>query len=130
VHTTHGLLHLSRAGMGPAEISKHATSRTRERYRPTVDSDFSVLVVLHLEGRLETFKYRGLEMICEASGSDFRDAMIHTTARGLALDEPIDNQDPSANLGVRRTQLADSLNAVPCDCEWRHIADEDRSGPR
>ena len=29
------------------------------RYRPTVDSDFSVLVVLHPEGGMETFKYRG-----------------------------------------------------------------------
>ena len=63
------------------------------RYRPTVDSDFSVLVVLHPEGRMETFKYRGSKMICEASGADFRSAMIHTTACGLALDEPIDNQD-------------------------------------
>jgi hypothetical protein len=69
------------------------------RYRPTVDSDFSVLVVLHLEGRIETFKYRGLEMICEASGPDFRTAMIHTTARGLALDEPIDNQDSACQPG-------------------------------
>jgi hypothetical protein len=63
------------------------------RYRPTVESDFSVLVVLRPEGRMETFKYRGSELICEASGSDFRSAMIHTTACGLALDEPKDNQD-------------------------------------
>jgi hypothetical protein len=63
------------------------------RYRPTVDSDFSVLVVLHPEGRMDTFKYRGSELICEASGADFRSAMIHTTACGLALDEPIDHQD-------------------------------------
>jgi hypothetical protein len=62
------------------------------RYRPTVDSDFSVLVKLHRDGGIHTFKYRGSEMICEASGSDFRGAMIHTTACGLALDEPIDNQ--------------------------------------
>jgi hypothetical protein len=65
----------------------------RMRYRPEVESDFSVLVVLHPEGRMETFKYRGSKMICEASGSEFRCAMIHTTACGLALDEPIDNQD-------------------------------------
>ena len=63
------------------------------RYRPTVDSDFSVLVVLHTEGRMETFKYRGSELLCEASGQDFKAAMIHTTACGLALDEPIDHQD-------------------------------------
>ena len=58
------------------------------RYRPTVDSDFSVLVVLHPRGRMETFKYRGSALLCEASGPDFRTAMIHTTARGLSLDEP------------------------------------------
>ena len=58
------------------------------RYRPEVDSDFSVLVVLHSEGRMETFKYCRSELICEASGSDYRTAMIHTTARGLSLDEP------------------------------------------
>ena len=38
------------------------------RYRSTVKSDFSVLVVLHREGRMETFKYRGSELICEACG--------------------------------------------------------------
>lgn len=63
------------------------------RYRPEVDSDFSVLVVLHRDGGIDTFKYRGSEMICEASGADFRSAMIHTTACGLALDEPIDNRE-------------------------------------
>jgi hypothetical protein len=36
------------------------------RYRPTIDSDFSVLVVLHREGRIDTFKYRGSDLICEA----------------------------------------------------------------
>ena len=61
-------------------------------YRPTVDNEFSVLVVLHRDGRIDTFKYRGSELICEASGSDFRTAMIHTTACGVALDEPIDSQ--------------------------------------
>jgi hypothetical protein len=57
-------------------------------YRPTVDSEFSVLVVLHTEGRMETFKYRGSELICEASGPNFRTTMIHTSAYGLAVDEP------------------------------------------
>jgi len=32
-------------------------------YRPTIDSDFSVLVVRYREGRFETFKYRGSELI-------------------------------------------------------------------
>ena len=46
--------------------------QTRQmRYRPTIESDFSVLVVLHPEGRIETFKYRGSELICEACGPDF-----------------------------------------------------------
>jgi len=66
---------------------------TQMRYRPSIESDFSVLVVLHPKGRIETFKYRASEMICEASGPDFRTAMIQTTGRGLALDEPNDNQD-------------------------------------
>jgi hypothetical protein len=42
---------------------------------------------------METFKYRGSEMISEASGADFRSAMIHTTACGLALDEHVDNPE-------------------------------------
>jgi hypothetical protein len=35
-------------------------------YRPTIDSDFSVLVVTHQEGSIETFKYRASELIYEA----------------------------------------------------------------
>ena len=63
--------------------------RSRQmRYRSSIDSDFSVLVVLHREGRIETFKYRGSDLICEACGPDFRTAMIHTTAGGLAPGEP------------------------------------------
>jgi hypothetical protein len=30
---------------------------------PTVDSDFSLLVVLYQEGRIEIFKYHGSEVI-------------------------------------------------------------------
>jgi hypothetical protein len=63
------------------------------RYRSTTDSDFSVVVKLYRDGGIDTFKYRGSELICEASGADFRSAMIHTTACGLALDEPIDNPE-------------------------------------
>jgi hypothetical protein len=58
------------------------------RYRPTIDSDFSVLVVLHRKGRIETFKYPGSELICQACGPDFRTVMVHTTAGGLAPNEP------------------------------------------
>jgi hypothetical protein len=76
----------------PGTFVDGAQSR-QMRYRPEVDSDFSVLVKLHRDGGIDTFKYRGSELICEASGADFRSAMIHTTACGLALDEPIDNQD-------------------------------------
>jgi hypothetical protein len=42
------------------------------RYRSAIDSDFSVLVKLHRDGGIETFKYRGAELICEASGPDLR----------------------------------------------------------
>jgi hypothetical protein len=69
------------------------------RYRPEVDSDFSVLVKLHRDGGIHTFKYRGSELIREASGPDFRTAMIHTTACGLALDEPIHHQDSAWHPG-------------------------------
>ena len=63
--------------------------QTRQmRYRPTIESDFSVLVVLHPEGRIETLKYRGAELICEACGPDFRTAMIHASAGGIAIGEP------------------------------------------
>src|SRR5258707_15819768 len=37
------------------------------RYRSAIDSDFSVLVKLDRDGRIDTFKYRGSEFICEAS---------------------------------------------------------------
>jgi hypothetical protein len=63
------------------------------RYRSAIDSDFSVLVKLYRDGGIHTFKYRGSEMICEASGADFRSAMIHTTACGLALAEPVDDPE-------------------------------------
>jgi hypothetical protein len=55
----------------PGTFVDGAQSR-QMRYRPTVDSDFSVLVVLHPEGRMETIKYRGSELICEASGRTSR----------------------------------------------------------
>jgi len=58
------------------------------RYRPTVDSEFSVLVVLHPGGGIDTFKYRGSELIREASGPDFQSAMLHTTMGGLVPHEP------------------------------------------
>jgi hypothetical protein len=65
--------------------------RSRQmRYRPVVDSEFSLQVVLYADGKMETFKYRGSECICEASGIDFATAMLHTTIIGLACDEPID----------------------------------------
>jgi hypothetical protein len=75
------------------------------RYRPKVDSDFSVLVKLHRDGGIDTFKYRGSELICEASGSDFRSAMIHTASCGLSLDEPVDNQDSTSKQEIRRTSI-------------------------
>lgn len=77
------------------------------RYRPEVDSDFSVLVVLYRDGGIDTFKYRGSEMICEASGADFRSAMIHTTACGLALDEPITTESRPGNHAIKDTGMCD-----------------------
>jgi hypothetical protein len=35
------------------------------------------------DGRIETREYRGEERICQASGPDFRKAMIHATITGL-----------------------------------------------
>ena len=67
--------------------------RASSRGRCVIARRSTFLVVIHIEGRMETFKYRGSELLCEASGPDFRTAMIHTTACGLALDEPIDHQD-------------------------------------
>ena len=67
--------------------------QTRQmRYRPTTESNFSVPVTLLPEGRIETFKYRASELICEACGPDFRTAMIHTTAIGFTPGEPWTNQ--------------------------------------
>jgi len=37
-------------------------------------------------GRIETSKYRGSELICEAQGPDLQTAMIHITARGIEAD--------------------------------------------
>jgi hypothetical protein len=57
------------------------------RYRPIIESKFSVLVVLRPEGRIETFKYRASELICKACGPDFQTAMIHTAAGGREFTE-------------------------------------------
>jgi hypothetical protein len=81
------------------------------RYRSAIDSDFSVLVKLHRDGGIDTFKYRGSEMISEASGSDFRSAMIHTTACGLALDEPWITKARSANWAIEDT--AHTMEGTP-----------------
>ena len=59
----------------------------------------SVLIVLYREGRIETFKYRGAELICEASGPDFETAMIHTSSGGIAIDEPWASKIGSFGLG-------------------------------
>jgi hypothetical protein len=64
----------------PGTFVEDAQSR-QMRYRPSVDNDFSVLVMLYRDGGVETFKYRGSELICEESGSDFRSVMIHDRIR-------------------------------------------------
>jgi hypothetical protein len=35
------------------------------------------------DGPIETRKYRGEELVCQASGPDFQEAMLHTTIFGL-----------------------------------------------
>jgi len=64
--------------------------QTRQmRCRPTIESEFSVLVALRPEGRIETFKYRASELICEACGPDFQTAMIHTSPGGKQSTSPV-----------------------------------------
>lgn len=57
-------------------------------YRNPKGGDYSVRVVLHKDsGVLETFKYRGEDLVATASGHDFDSAMMHTTAVGIQNDE-------------------------------------------
>jgi hypothetical protein len=51
-------------------------------------------------GRID-FKYRGSELICEASGPEFRTAMIHTWAGGIAIDEPRTTKIGSLNREIK-----------------------------
>jgi hypothetical protein len=70
----------------PATLVQERECR-RMQYRPTVDNGFSVTVVVHPDGKIETFKYRGSDLICEACGPDFQTAMIQTSMCGLVRDE-------------------------------------------
>jgi hypothetical protein len=45
------------------------------------------VVISKGDGRIETRKYRGEELVCQASGTDFQKAMIHTTIVGPEEDE-------------------------------------------
>jgi hypothetical protein len=64
--------------------------QTRQmRCRPTIESEFSVLVALRPEGGIETFKYRASELICEARGPDFQTAMIHASPGGKQSTSPV-----------------------------------------
>ena len=61
------------------------------RYRSAIDSDFSVLVKLHRDGGINTFKYRKAELICEASRAGLPGRHDpHDGQRLIPLDEPID----------------------------------------
>ena len=42
--------------------------------------------------RIETRKYRGEELVCQAATPDFQKAMVHTTILGLLEDEPADER--------------------------------------
>ncbi len=46
-------------------------------------------VALRPEGRIETFKYRASELICEACGPDFQTAMIHASPGGKQSTSPV-----------------------------------------
>jgi len=56
------------------------------------------MVISKGDGRIETRKYRGEELVCQASGQDFHEAMIHTTIVGLAEDEPASGTDITEGL--------------------------------
>ena len=64
------------------------------RYYPRDPSPFWVEVVSSKgDGHIEARKYRGEELVCLATGRDFRKAIIHTTIAGLAEDEPADERN-------------------------------------
>ena len=75
-----------------AHLSMDEQSR-QMRYRPAIDSDFSVLVKLHRDGGIDTFKYRGSELICEASGVGLSQRNDSHDRMRLSPREPIDNRD-------------------------------------
>jgi hypothetical protein len=58
-------------------------------YVPREASPYSVRVTVRKDtGTWETRKYRGQELVCAASGPNFKTAMLHTTLAGLESDEP------------------------------------------
>jgi hypothetical protein len=61
------------------------------KYLPRQHSPYVVRVRRETrKGSWETFKYRGEELVCMASGTEFNEAMMQTTVVGLMPDEPVD----------------------------------------
>jgi hypothetical protein len=61
------------------------------RYFLRPESEFWVEVIIQKrDAAIETRKYRGLQLVCSAHGTDFRPAMIHATLTGLEPSEPTD----------------------------------------
>jgi hypothetical protein len=51
------------------------------------DSHYHMKVILKRTGVIETRKYRGKRLICQATGNTFENALIHATMSGMEWDE-------------------------------------------
>jgi len=73
-----------------APVTYREDAHIREmQYLPRTASPYYVHVTVRKDtGVWGTWKYRGRELVCTASGPDFETAMIHTTLVGLQPDEP------------------------------------------
>jgi hypothetical protein len=61
-------------------------------------SRYYIEVTLKRTGVIETRKYNGKRLVCQASGNNFDRTMIHATMSGMELDE---TEDISVALGTR-----------------------------
>jgi hypothetical protein len=67
------------------------TSKTRTMtYRNSEGGTYRVRVVLNkVNGRLDTFKYKGKKLVARANGRDFESVMVQTTLVGICKDERV-----------------------------------------
>jgi hypothetical protein len=67
------------------------TTKTRTMtYRNSEGGTYRVRVVLNkVNGRLDTFKYKGKKLVARASGLNFESAMVQTTLVGIEKDERV-----------------------------------------